>query len=112
MSDKIGIPNGRFVVTMGQVIVVTGKDGTVLSHVVAGNRSGQSFKFKGSKAAFNQVDRFVVTMGTRLIVITHDGCEFGLTPMPGRSSLRSGSPGQKSRSITRSTVWSCQWGID
>ena len=71
-------PQDRFVVTMGNRIIVTTQNGSVFGHDVANNAVGGAFGFGGSKVALNgPVDRFVVTMGTRLIVITQNGSVFG-----------------------------------
>ncbi|MGW2014390.1 hypothetical protein, partial [Streptomyces sp. NPDC001927] len=71
-------PIDRFVVTMGNRIIVTTQDGGVFGHDINGNTVGPAFKFGGSNVAFNgPIDRFVVTMGNRIIVITKDGGVFG-----------------------------------
>ncbi|MFB6936105.1 CAP domain-containing protein, partial [Streptomyces chartreusis] len=70
-------PWDRFVVTMGNRIIVTTNDGAVWGHDVTGNTIGPAFAFGGSKAAFNPWDRFVVTMGNRIIVTTQTGRVFG-----------------------------------
>ncbi|WP_247501258.1 CAP domain-containing protein [Bradyrhizobium sp. 135] len=68
----------RFVVTMGNRIIVIRRDGGVFGHDVTGNTVGQAFKFAGSNVAYNgDADRFVVTMGSRIIVIRRDGGVFG-----------------------------------
>jgi Cysteine-rich secretory protein family len=68
----------RFVVTMGNRVIVITWDGDVFGHDVAGNTIGEAFKFGGSKVAFNrELDRFVVTMGSRTIVMTKDGDVWG-----------------------------------
>ena len=78
MTNKIAFnPQDRFVVTIGNRIVVTTQDGSVFGHDVSGHRSGEAFQFTGSKAAFNSQDRFVVTIGNTLIVTTQNGDVFG-----------------------------------
>ncbi|MFE6061995.1 hypothetical protein [Streptomyces sp. NPDC056431] len=68
----------RFVVTMGNRIIVTTQNGGVFGHDITGNTVGPGFAFGGSKVAFNgAVDRFVVTMGNRIIVTTQNGGVFG-----------------------------------
>ncbi|MFF5369691.1 hypothetical protein, partial [Streptomyces sp. NPDC013187] len=68
----------RFVVTMGNRIIVITQNGGVFGHDINGNTVGPAFAFGGSKVAFNgSVDRFVVTMGNRIIVITQNGGVFG-----------------------------------
>ncbi|WP_405419308.1 hypothetical protein [Streptomyces erythrochromogenes] len=68
----------RFVVTMGNQIIVTTKTGGVFRHDVNGNTVGPAIAFSGAKVAFNgPVDRFVVTMGNRIIVTTQSGGVFG-----------------------------------
>jgi hypothetical protein len=59
------------------LIVIT-QGGDVFGHDVSGHDVGAPFKFTGSKAAFNgSLDRFVFTMGHRLIVTTQNGDAFG-----------------------------------
>jgi hypothetical protein len=78
MSDKIAFnPQDRFVVTIGNQIVVTTRDGSVFGHDVSGHRSGEAFAFTGARAAFNPQDRFVVTIGNKLMVTTQNGDVFG-----------------------------------
>jgi hypothetical protein len=78
MSTKIAFnPQDRFVVSIANQLIVTTQNGDVFGHDVSGHRSGEAFKFTGSKAAFNPQDRFVVTMGNKLIVTTQNGDVFG-----------------------------------
>jgi hypothetical protein len=67
----------RFVVTMGNKLIVTTRNGDVFGHEIVGRNIGPGFKFSGSKAAFNTTDRFVVTIGNMLIVTTPNGDVFG-----------------------------------
>jgi hypothetical protein len=78
MTNKIAFnPQDRFVVALGNKIVVTTQDGSVFGHDVVGHRSGDAFQFTGPRAAFNPQDRFVVTIGNQLIVTTQNGDVFG-----------------------------------
>jgi hypothetical protein len=70
-------PEDRFVVGLGNRIVVTTRNGGVFGHDVSNHRVGEAFQFSGGKAAFNLQDRFVVTMGNTLIVTTQNGDVFG-----------------------------------
>jgi cytochrome c551/c552 len=71
-------PRDRFVVTMGNRIIVTTQDGGVFGHDVSGNAVAPAFKLGGSPVAFNGAqDRFLLTMGDRMIVITQSGDVFG-----------------------------------
>ncbi|MFH8605391.1 hypothetical protein ACH4B8_37425, partial [Streptomyces flaveolus] len=65
-------PQDRFVVTMGNRIIVTTNDGGVFAHETNQNRVMRVAKLEGPKVAFNPQDRFVVTMGNRIIVTTKD----------------------------------------
>ena len=68
----------RFVVTMGNRIIVIRRDGGIFGHDINANLVGPAFGFGGSKVAFNgDIDRFVVTMNNRIIVIRRDGAVFG-----------------------------------
>ncbi len=67
----------RFVVTIGNTLVVTTQNGDVFGHDVSGRTIGPAFKFGGAKAAFNPGDRFVVTIGNTLVVTTQNGDAFG-----------------------------------
>jgi len=67
----------RFVVSMGNTLFVTTRNGDMFGHEVSGRRSGPAFKLSGAKVAFNEVDRFVVTIGNMLIVTTRNGDTFG-----------------------------------
>ena len=67
----------RFVVTIGDTLIVTTRTGEVFGHDLSARRIGPAFKFAGAKAAFNEVDRFVVTIGNTLIVTTRTGEVFG-----------------------------------
>jgi len=68
----------RFVVTMGNRIIVVRRDGGVFGHGVSVDLVTQAFGFSGSRVAFNgDADRFVLTMGNRIIVIRRDGQVFG-----------------------------------
>jgi hypothetical protein len=78
MSNKIAFnPEDRFVVAIGNRIVVTTKSGGVFGHDVSGHTSGEAFQFSGARAAFNDVDRFVVVIGNTLLVTTRSGDVFG-----------------------------------
>ena len=93
----------RFVVTIGNMLIVTTQNGDVFGHDVSGRTIGPGFKFNGSKVAFNAVDRFVVTIGNMLIVTTQNGDVFG-HDVSGRTIGRgSNSPGPGWPSI-RKTV--------
>jgi len=73
----------RFVVGLGNRIVVTTQNGSVFGHDVSNHRVVDAFQFSGARAAFNPQDRFVVTMGNTLMVTTRNGDVFG-HDVPGR----------------------------
>jgi hypothetical protein len=78
MANKIAFnPQDRFVVTIGNQLIVTTKNGDVFGHDLTGRDIGPAFAFTGAKAAFNPGDRFVVTIGNQLIVTTQNGDTFG-----------------------------------
>ena len=78
MSNRIAFnPQDRFVVSIGNTLIVTTRTGDTFGHDITGHTADGAFKFTGAKAAFNTVDRFVTTMGTKLIVTTQNGDVFG-----------------------------------
>ena len=78
MSNRIAFnPQDRFVVAIGNTLIVTTQNGDTFGHDVTGHTADSAFQFSGAKAAFNAGDRFVVTMGSRLIVCTRNGDTFG-----------------------------------
>ena len=70
-------PQDRFVVTMGNRIIVTTQSGATFGHDISGKNIGPAFQFTGAKVGFNPQDRFVVTIGNRIIVTTQSGATFG-----------------------------------
>jgi hypothetical protein len=78
MTNRVAFnPQDRFVVTIGNQLIVTTQNGDVFGHDVSGRDIGPPFKFTGARAAFNPQDRFVVTIGNKLIVTTQNGDAFG-----------------------------------
>jgi hypothetical protein len=78
MSNRIAFnPQDRFVVAIGNTLIVTTRNGDTFGHDITGHTADSAFQFTGAKAAFNAVDRFVVTMGSTLIVTTQNGDVFG-----------------------------------
>jgi hypothetical protein len=78
MSNRIAFnPQDRFVVSIGNTLIVTTRSGDTFGHDLSGHTADRAFQFDGAKAAFNTVDRFVTTMGSTLIVITQNGDVFG-----------------------------------
>jgi hypothetical protein len=77
MTTKIAFnPQDRFVVTIGNTMIVTTQNGDVFGADVSGRHIDDIFKFTGSKMAFNPQDRFVVTIGNTMIVTTQNGDAF------------------------------------
>ena len=78
MTNKVAFnPQDRFLITIGNTLTVTTRNGDVFGLDMSGHSIGEAFKFSGSKAAFNPQDRFVVTIGNLLIVTTQNGDVFG-----------------------------------
>ena len=78
MANRIAFnPQDRFVVAIGNTLIVTTRSGDTFGHDVTGHTADRGFQFSGAKAAFNPEDRFVVTMGNTLIVCTQNGDVFG-----------------------------------
>jgi len=78
LGNKVAFnPQDRFLVTIGNTLMVTTQNGAVFGHDMSGHHVGEAFQFNGARAAFNPQDRFVVTMGNKLIVTTQSGDVFG-----------------------------------
>jgi hypothetical protein len=78
MSQRIAFkPEDRFVVAIGNRIVVTTKSGDVFGYDVSGHRIGDAFQFTGTRVAADLQDRFVAVMGHVLLVTTRSGEVFG-----------------------------------
>ena len=48
-------------------------DGGVFAHEITGNTVGVPLQLSGPKVAANPQDKWVLVMGTRLLVVTQDG---------------------------------------
>ena len=78
MTIKIAFnPEDRFVVTIGNRILVVTQGGSVFGLDVSNNFVGNAFQLSGPKVASNPQDRFLVAMGNTLIVTTQSGEVFG-----------------------------------
>lgn len=78
MTNRIAFNSqDRFVVSIGNTLIVTTRNGDTFGHDITGRTADSAFQFSGAKAAFNTVDRFVTTMGNQLIVCTQSGNTFG-----------------------------------
>ncbi len=69
-------PQDRWVVVIGNRIIVITDDGRVFAHEITGNSIGTPFQLSGPAVAANSQDRWVVVMGIRIIVITDNGRVF------------------------------------
>jgi roadblock/LC7 domain-containing protein len=70
-------PQDKWVVTMGNRILVIVNNGGVFGHNLADTLIGPAFQLIGPPVAFNPQDKWVVTMGNRILVIRNDGAVFG-----------------------------------
>ena len=80
MADllKIGFnPQDRFMMTLGNTLVVVTQDGSVFGADVVGGQLQPVFGFTGAKIGFNPQDRFMMALGNTLVVVTQDGNVFG-----------------------------------
>jgi hypothetical protein len=80
MSDqaKIGFsPGDRFMMTLGNTLVVVRNDGSVFGSDVVNGQAQPVFEFGGAKIGFNPQDRFMMTVGNTLVVVTQDGSVYG-----------------------------------
>lgn len=66
----------RFVLAMGNRILVTVRDGRVIAHDITGTTIGAPFQMAGAPVAFNPGDRFALVMGNRILVSVPDGRVF------------------------------------
>jgi hypothetical protein len=69
-------PQDKWVLVMGNRILVITNDGSVFVHDIPGNSIGIPFQLRGPKVAANSVDKKVLVMGDRILVITTDGNVF------------------------------------
>lgn len=69
-QTKIGFnPEGRFMTTIEDTLVVVRKDGTIFGSDVVDGQAQTCFEFGGAKIGFNPQDQFIMTLaggvGTR-----------------------------------------------
>jgi hypothetical protein len=69
-------PQDKWVLTMGNRILVIVNDGRVFVHDITGNIIGVAFQLGGPPVAANPQDKWVLTMGNRVLVIVNDGRVF------------------------------------
>ena len=69
-------PQDKWVLVVGNRILVVTKDSSVFAHDVAGNSIGVPFQLGGPKVAANPQDKWVLVMGNRILVVTKDGSVF------------------------------------
>jgi RecB family endonuclease NucS len=69
-------PQDKWVLVMGNRILVVTQDGSVFAHEVSGNSIGVPFQLSGPKVAANPQDKWVLVMGNRILVVTQDGSVF------------------------------------
>lgn len=78
MSTKVAYnAEDRFVVGIGNQIVVATLSGDFWAHDVNGQHVSGAYKLNGSKGANNQQDRFLASIGNLIIVTTRNGDTFG-----------------------------------
>ena len=70
-------PQDKWVVTMGNRILVIVSNGGVFGHDFANTTITPAFQLAGPPVAFNPQDKWVVTMGNRILVIVNNGGVFG-----------------------------------
>ena len=75
---KIGYnPKDRFMMTLGNTLVVVTQDGDVFGSEAVGQQLQPVFQFSGAKIGYSPQDRFMMTLGNTLVVVTQDGDVFG-----------------------------------
>ena len=70
-------PEDRFMVALGNTLVVIRQDGLVFGADVGGRDIQPVFQFTGARIGFAPQDRFMVALGNTLVVIRQDGLVFG-----------------------------------
>ena len=70
-------PQDRFMMTLGNTLVVVTSDGNVFGADVVGRLLQPVCQFSGARIGFNPQDRFMMTLGNTLVVVTSDGNVFG-----------------------------------
>jgi hypothetical protein len=77
-QTKIGFnPQDRFMMTLGNTLVVVRNDGRVFGSDVVNGQAQPVFEYGGAKIGFNPQDRFMLALGNTLVVVTQDGSVFG-----------------------------------
>jgi hypothetical protein len=71
-----GNPQDKWVLVMGNRILVVTQEGDVFVHEVSGNTVGVPFRLGGPKVAANPQDKWLLVMGNRLLVVTDKGDVF------------------------------------
>ena len=79
---KIGFnPQDRFMMTLGNTIVVVTADGSAFGCDIIGSGPQRQLapvlQFSGARIGFNPQDRFMMTLGSTLVVVTADGSVWG-----------------------------------
>jgi hypothetical protein len=69
-------PQDKWVLTIGNRILVIVNDGRVFAHDIAGNTINPAFQLSGPPVAANPPDKWVLTMDNRILVIVNDGRVF------------------------------------
>ena len=63
-------PQDKWLLVVGNRILVVTKDGSVFAHDIAGNSIGVPFQLGGPKVAANPQDKWVLVVGNRILVVT------------------------------------------
>ena len=69
-------PQDKWVLTLGNRILVITSDGRVFAHDLQGNTVGNPHQLTGPIVAANPQDKYVLALGNRILVITTDGRVF------------------------------------
>ena len=99
-------PQDRWLLTLGNMLLVVTKEGNVFGHEVVERDIRPAFPFSGAKIGFNPNDRFMAVIGNRLVVTTNEGNAFASDvviseAVQGRPTIQEGSVGEDVKVLQR-----------
>jgi hypothetical protein len=70
-------PQDRFMMTLGNTLIVVTQSGDVFGADFVGDHLQSVFEFGGARIGFNPQDHFMMALGNTLVVVTESGDVFG-----------------------------------